>query len=67
MQERTELQSQEGQICALGSRITVFQLLQLGIGKVNSFAKSDSSREAGEMSLAFGCHSAAGPEQRSCS
>lgn len=49
-----EGQAQEGQICALGSRITVLHLSQLG--KVNSFAKSHSAREAGEMSPAPGCH-----------
>lgn len=57
LQERRELQSQEGQICAPGSRVTVLRLSQLDIGKVNSFAKSHSAREAGEMNPGPRCHS----------
>lgn len=57
LQGRPELQPQEGQICALGTRITVLQLSQLGIDKVNSFAESHAAREAGERSSAPGGHS----------
>lgn len=46
LQGQTELQCQEGQIHALGTRITMSQLPWLGISEVNSFAESHSAREA---------------------
>lgn len=57
LQERSELHSQEGQICAFGSRIRVLRLSRLGFSKVYSLAMSHSARVAGMMSLAPECQS----------